>query len=110
MEDLQKFFKTYYAPNNLTLVFAGDLVPERVFELARRYFESFRARRRPLEVRTEEPEQLASVSSSSAARHKPRCCSSPTRRLPPRTCGPGSQSAAVDSRRWRFIAPAPDVG
>src|SRR5262249_46869231 len=34
MEDLQKFFKTYYAPNNLTLVLAGDLVPERVFELA----------------------------------------------------------------------------
>jgi len=26
MEDLQKFFKTYYAPNNLTLVLAGDLV------------------------------------------------------------------------------------
>ena len=40
MEDLQKFFKTYYAPNNLTLVLAGDVVPEQVFELARRYFES----------------------------------------------------------------------
>ena len=39
MSDLQKFFKTYYAPNNLTLVLAGDLVPERVFELARKYFE-----------------------------------------------------------------------
>ena len=39
MEDLQSFFKTYYAPNNLTLVLAGDLVPEQVFELARRYFE-----------------------------------------------------------------------
>jgi len=58
MEDLQKFFKTYYAPNNLTLVFAGDLVPERVFELARRYFESIPRQAPPVEVRTEEPEQL----------------------------------------------------
>jgi len=57
MEDLQKFFKTYYAPNNLTLVLAGDLVPERVFELARRYFERSR-QEPPVEVRTQEPEQL----------------------------------------------------
>src|SRR3984885_14360338 len=58
MEDLQKFFKTYYAPNNLTLVFAGDLVPERVFELAGRYFESIPRQQPPLEVRAVEPEQL----------------------------------------------------
>src|ERR1700738_524252 len=58
MEDLQKFFRTYYAPNNLTLVLAGDLVPERVFELARRYFESVPRQEPPVEVRTHEPEQL----------------------------------------------------
>src|SRR3984893_2176772 len=58
MEDLQKFFKTYYAPNNLTLVLAGDLVPERVFELARRYFEAIPRQEPPVEVRTQEPEQL----------------------------------------------------
>jgi zinc protease len=58
MEDLQKFFKTYYAPNNLTLVLAGDLVPERVFELARRYFEAIPRQDPPVEVRTQEPEQL----------------------------------------------------
>ena len=57
-EDLQEFFKTYYAPNNLTLVFAGDLVPERVFELAARYFESIPRQAPPVEVRTQEPEQL----------------------------------------------------
>src|SRR5258708_36380649 len=38
MSDLQKFFKTYYAPNNLTLVLAGDLVPERLFPLALNHF------------------------------------------------------------------------
>src|SRR5215475_4821534 len=58
MEDLQKFFKTYYAPNNLTLVLAGDLVPERVFDLARRHFASIPRQAPPTEVRTREPEQL----------------------------------------------------
>jgi zinc protease len=58
MEDLQKFFKTYYAPNNLTLVLAGDLVPEQVFELARRYFESIPRQEPPGHVTAQEPEQL----------------------------------------------------
>jgi zinc protease len=58
VEDVQKFFKTYYAPNNLTLVLAGDLVPERVFELAKRYFESIARQEPPGQVRTQEPEQL----------------------------------------------------
>jgi len=58
LTDVQSFFKTYYAPNNLTLVFAGDVVPERVFELARRYFESIPRQEPPQAVRTVEPEQL----------------------------------------------------
>jgi zinc protease len=56
--DLQKFFKTYYAPNNLTLVLAGDLVPEEVFELARRYFEPIPRQPAAPPVRVQEPEQL----------------------------------------------------
>jgi zinc protease len=58
MSDLQKFFKTYYAPNNLTLVLAGDLEPEQVFALARRYFEAIPRQSPPESVRTREPEQL----------------------------------------------------
>jgi zinc protease len=58
MEDLQDFFKTYYAPNNLTLVLAGDLVPEEVFALARKYFEPIPRQRPPQAVRACEPEQL----------------------------------------------------
>jgi zinc protease len=58
MSDLQTFFKTYYAPNNLTLVLAGDLVPERVFELARKYFEPIPRQVPPAPVRAREPEQL----------------------------------------------------
>jgi zinc protease len=56
--DLQEFFKTYYAPNNLTLVLAGDLVPERVFELARKYFEPIPRQAPPRPVGVSEPEQL----------------------------------------------------
>jgi zinc protease len=55
--DLQTFFKTYYAPNNLTLVLAGDLVPERVFELARQYFEPIPRQEPPSPVSAREPEQ-----------------------------------------------------
>jgi zinc protease len=58
MEDLQRFFKTYYAPNNLTLVLAGDLVPEEVFALARKYFEPIPRQEPPGPVRTREPEQM----------------------------------------------------
>src|SRR5215469_15885235 len=58
MEDLQKFFRTYYAPNNLTLVLAGDLIPERVFELASRYFESIPRQAPPGPVQAQEPEQV----------------------------------------------------
>jgi zinc protease len=57
-EDLQKFFKTYYAPNNLTLVLAGDLVPEEVFALARKYFEAIPRQAPPDDVHVREPEQL----------------------------------------------------
>src|SRR5215467_6092743 len=58
VEDLQKFFRTHYAPNNLTLVLAGDVVPDQVFELARKYFEPIQRQEPPEPVRTREPEQL----------------------------------------------------
>jgi zinc protease len=58
MSDLQSFYRTYYAPNNLTLVLAGDVVPEQVFALARKYFEPLPRQRPPAPIRTREPEQL----------------------------------------------------
>ncbi|HET9105868.1 MAG TPA: pitrilysin family protein [Steroidobacteraceae bacterium] len=58
MEDLQAFYRTYYAPNNLTLALAGDVDVDRAFELARRYFEPIPAQVPPPPVRAVEPEQL----------------------------------------------------
>ena len=59
-EDLESYFRTYYAPNNLTMVFTGDVTPEEVFELAERYFGGIDAQEPPQAIRTIEPEQLGS--------------------------------------------------
>jgi len=37
--DVQKFFKTYYAPNNAVLLMLGDVDAKEGFALAKRYFE-----------------------------------------------------------------------
>ena len=58
IEDLQKFFKTYYAPNNCTLVLVGDVSPDEVFALAKRHLEPIPRQEPPPPVRTTEPEQL----------------------------------------------------
>ncbi len=38
LEDVRAFFRTYYHPSNASLALAGDIDPERAFELAERYF------------------------------------------------------------------------
>ena len=58
LEDLQKFFKTNYAPNNCTLIMVGDLSAEEGFALAKKYFEPIPRQQPPPPVRTVEPEQL----------------------------------------------------
>ena len=58
MEDLQAFYRTYYAPNNLTLALAGDVDPQLAIALVRRYFEPIPAQAPPPSVRAVEPEQL----------------------------------------------------
>lgn len=57
MEDLQRFFQTYYAPNNATMVIAGAVKPSEVFALAEKYLGSIPAQPPPEPVRTKEPEQ-----------------------------------------------------
>src|SRR5690349_4295497 len=57
-EDLQKFFKTYYAPNNCTLILVGDVSAEEGVALAKKYLEPIPRQEPPPAVRTVEPEQL----------------------------------------------------
>jgi zinc protease len=58
IEDLQKFFKTNYAPNNCTLIMVGDLSAEEGFALAKKYLEPIPRQEPPPPVRTVEPEQI----------------------------------------------------
>lgn len=38
INDVRKWYKTWYAPNNATLVVAGDVEADEVFQLAKQYF------------------------------------------------------------------------
>jgi zinc protease len=58
IEDLQQFFKTFYAPNNCTLILVGDVSAEEGFALAKKYLEPIPRQQPPPPVRTTEPEQL----------------------------------------------------
>ncbi|XXT21893.1 pitrilysin family protein [Sorangium sp. So ce429] len=59
MEDVQAFFKTFYVPNNATLVVAGDIDRARTKELVNRYFSSIPKGAPPPVVSKPEPGDLA---------------------------------------------------
>lgn len=56
-DDLESYFKTYYAPNNCTMVFVGAVSPEEIFLLADQYFAPIARQNPPPPVRTVEPAQ-----------------------------------------------------
>ncbi|MBE9029242.1 insulinase family protein [filamentous cyanobacterium LEGE 11480] len=55
--DVQKFFETYYVPNNLTIAIVGDVDPVQVKQLAQTYFGRFPKRPAPPAVTVVEPPQ-----------------------------------------------------
>ncbi|XLZ72136.1 pitrilysin family protein [Massilia sp. SR12] len=57
LQDLQHYFRTYYAPNNAVSVIVGDVKFEEVKKLATKHFGSIPKRAVPPAVRTVEPEQ-----------------------------------------------------
>jgi zinc protease len=57
-DDLINYYRTYYAPNNRTVIVSGDVTPKEVFKLADDYFAPTAAQDPPPPVRTIEPEQL----------------------------------------------------
>jgi predicted Zn-dependent peptidase len=56
--DLQNYFKTYYAPNNCVVVLTGDVTLDEVKKLSKKYFEPIPQGKTPRKVHTIEPEQL----------------------------------------------------
>lgn len=56
-EDVQQFFDTYYAPNNLTIAIVGDVNPTQVKQLAQIYFGRYQAKPAPPQLKAVEPLQ-----------------------------------------------------
>jgi zinc protease len=57
LDDLKSYFRTWYAPNNCTLVMVGDVVPAEVFALAEKWLAPIPSQPAPPALRTVEPEQ-----------------------------------------------------
>ncbi|MGR9099919.1 MAG: M16 family metallopeptidase [Gammaproteobacteria bacterium] len=54
IDDLEAWYRQWYAPNNATLVIVGDVVPEKVFQLADKHFGSLKPSNiKPLKPRDE---------------------------------------------------------
>lgn len=58
-DQLMEFYRRYYAPDNAILVVAGDVTPERVRELAEKYYGPIKPSGNPPDPRPGEPPQLA---------------------------------------------------
>ncbi len=56
-EDLEDFYRTYYAPNNYTIVVVGDVSPAEIYRLSENYFGPIAPQDPPGEIRTAEPAQ-----------------------------------------------------
>ncbi|MGH9327107.1 MAG: M16 family metallopeptidase [Terriglobia bacterium] len=59
LEDVERFFNNYYAPNNAVLTVVGDVTPERVFEKAEQYFGAIPKRELPSRPDVAESPQTA---------------------------------------------------
>jgi len=56
-QDLERYFKTYYAPNNCVVVVSGAIKLDKVKELAKKYLEPIPAQAEPPKVHIVEPPQ-----------------------------------------------------
>ena len=58
MTDLSNWYKQWYAPNNATLVVVGDVDPDAVFALAKKYFAKLKHHKVPLVKPQREPKSI----------------------------------------------------
>ncbi len=57
IDDVQKFYEQYYAPNNAVMAVVGDVQPDDIFAKAEKYFAAIPARNTPPRPNVNEPEQ-----------------------------------------------------
>ncbi len=59
VDDVQEFFRTYYAPNNAVLVLSGAFEPDEAVLLIEKYFGTIPAQEKPAPVNVDEPDEVA---------------------------------------------------
>lgn len=59
IEDVQEFFRIFYAPNNAVLTIAGDFEKPEALALAKKYFEEIHSQPNPPAVDVSEPAEVA---------------------------------------------------
>jgi predicted Zn-dependent peptidase len=59
IEDVQKFYEQYYAPNNAVLAIVGDVQPDDIFARVEKYFAAIPPRNVPPKPKVDEPPQTA---------------------------------------------------
>jgi predicted Zn-dependent peptidase len=59
VEDVQEFFRVYYAPNNAVLSIVGSFDPSEARQLVEKYFGSIPSQPKPAQIDVEEPEGVA---------------------------------------------------
>ncbi len=57
LEDVEAFFKTFYAPNNAALVVVGDFEAQEALAMIKKYFNDIRAAEQPAKPDLSEPRQ-----------------------------------------------------
>ncbi|MEK6545647.1 MAG: pitrilysin family protein [Nitrospinota bacterium] len=55
--EVERFLKSYYAPNNCVIAVVGDIKPEKVIKMIEKYFGDIPPQETPERIWTEEPEQ-----------------------------------------------------
>ncbi len=73
LEDVQKFFRTYYAPNNAVLLIMGDFDAKEGFALAKKYFEDIPESAAAAEVRTSPSRGRRKSGAAKCLRNSARC-------------------------------------
>ena len=63
VEDIQEFFRIYYAPNNAVLVISGAFETEIAKDLVEKYFGTIPSHPLPPTINVEEPPEVAETSS-----------------------------------------------
>lgn len=72
-EQANEYFDTYYAPNNLTMILVGDLEPDKMIELVKKYFERIpRGKVDPPDVVTIEEKQYGEKRMIASAETSPQ--------------------------------------